>query len=130
VERFVAEEVVEGDADMAGPRTRPADELEREIAHLRQALDNRTLTSQATGILASQLSIETGTAWDMLSRLSNDTNIKLRDVARVVVERHDGVRRREDDDIARKISGALHLSLSRTLDAAAAHRMGRTPDES
>jgi hypothetical protein len=118
VERLAAEEPVTADNGGPVPQTRSADELLHEIAQLRQALAHRALTSQATGILAGQLDIETDLAWAVLIRLSNITNIKLRDVARVVIDRHDGRNRQEDDHLAKAISSSLHMSLARTREAA------------
>jgi hypothetical protein len=81
--------------------------LLRELEGLRVALEGRTVTAQATGIIAGRLGISTDVAWNVLRRASNTSNVKLRDVARVVVDRHDGVTRPEDDDVARAVAGVL-----------------------
>jgi len=92
--------------------------LVREVEGLRVALAGRTVTALATGIIAARLGVGTDVAWAVLRRASNTSNVKLRDVARVVVDRHDGVTRAGDDDVARAVAGVL----------ASAVRGGGVPD--
>lgn len=55
-------------------------------AGLRQALDSRTLIGQAEGILMERFSIDEHQAFALLRRYSQDTQLRLRDVARRVVD--------------------------------------------
>jgi GAF domain-containing protein len=54
--------------------------------HLRSAMATRTLIGQAEGILMERLKINAEQAFGVLSRLSQERNEKLRDVARRVAE--------------------------------------------
>jgi hypothetical protein len=94
-----------------GPLTSP-EELAAEVATLRDAIATRTIIGQATGLLAGQLGIPTYVAWRVMRRLSNETNIKLRDIARALVDAHDGRRSPEDAEIGRAIGAALGPALS------------------
>ncbi|MEZ0166112.1 ANTAR domain-containing protein [Kineococcus sp. LSe6-4] len=64
----------------AGEQDRVA-ALEREVEHLRRALENRPCTERAVGIVMQLLGCDADTAWDRLSRLSQHTNVKVRVVA-------------------------------------------------
>jgi hypothetical protein len=52
------------------------------IAHLRRALDSRDVIGQAKGILMERLGVDAEQAFHQLVRASQDTNLKLVDVAR------------------------------------------------
>jgi GAF domain-containing protein len=54
--------------------------------HLRSALVTRTVIGQAEGILMERLKITADQAFALLSRLSQASNVKLRKVARNLVE--------------------------------------------
>jgi GAF domain-containing protein len=54
-------------------------------AHLRSGLVTRTVIGQAEGILMERLRITADQAFALLSRLSQQSNVKLRDVARNLV---------------------------------------------
>jgi GAF domain-containing protein len=58
-------------------------------AHLRSGLVTRTVIGQAEGILMERLKITADQAFGVLSRLSQHSNVKLRDVARNLVETGD-----------------------------------------
>jgi hypothetical protein len=90
-------------------------DLAAEVATLRDAIATRTIIGQATGLLAGQLSITTPVAWRVMRSLSNETNIKLRDIARALVDAHDG-RRHGDPETSRAISAALGVALTRAQD--------------
>ena len=98
-----------------GSLTSPA-ELAAEVATLRDAIATRTIIGQATGLLAGQLNIPTTTAWRVMRRLSNETNIKLRDIARALVDAHDGRRPAADDGVGRAIGSALGAALAAAKD--------------
>ena len=55
-------------------------------AHLRSGLVTRTVIGQAEGILMERLKITADQAFAVLSRLSQQSNVKLRDLARNLVE--------------------------------------------
>ena len=96
-----------------GPCVAPADaDLAAEIATLRDAIATRTIIGQATGLLAGQLNISTPMAWRVMRRLSNETNIKLRDIARALVDAHDGRLPDGDGEVARAIGSALGAALA------------------
>lgn len=53
----------------------------QEISQLKQALDTRDLIGQAKGILMERFNINSQQAFQMLTRASSESNIKLRDIA-------------------------------------------------
>ena len=63
------------------------DALEREIVQLREALVRRQQDGVVTGMLAVRYKLTPETAWQVLVRLSQHTNLKMAVVARVI---HDG----------------------------------------
>jgi GAF domain-containing protein len=58
----------------------------RDLNHITTALDSRDVIGQAKGILMERLKITADQAFGVLSRLSQRSNVKLRDVARNLVE--------------------------------------------
>ena len=96
---------------LATPAGHPDDDLAAEVATLRDAIATRTIIGQATGLLAGQLNLTTPAAWRVMRRLSNETNIKLRDIARALVDAHDG-RGAPDAGVARAIGVALGPALA------------------
>src|SRR5919205_1299238 len=54
--------------------------------HLRSAMATRTLVGQAQGILMERLKITPNQAFGVLSRLSQENNVRLRELARRLVE--------------------------------------------
>lgn len=58
----------------------------RDLEGLRKAVDARKLIGIAIGILMERYSLDSDRAFDVLRRYSQDKNVKLRDVARQVVE--------------------------------------------
>lgn len=55
-------------------------------AHLLRALDSRKVIGMAEGILMERLGLDDAQAFNVLRRYSQDRNMKLRDVAQVVVD--------------------------------------------
>jgi response regulator NasT len=101
--------------DEAGP-AEPAPQLadlDHELHTLREALHSRTLTGQATGLLAARLNLSTDQAWHVLRVTSNVTNLKLRDVARIVVAGQDRALTPRDAPIAARINEALPTAVFR-----------------
>jgi AmiR/NasT family two-component response regulator len=62
------------------------EELTAQNAHLRAALENRDVIGQAKGIVRLLLRIDAREAFLLLSKLSQDTNRKLADVAAVIAD--------------------------------------------
>ncbi|MCW2621852.1 MAG: hypothetical protein JWL64_1454 [Frankiales bacterium] len=63
------------------------DSAKREAEALRRAMESRAVIEQAKGILMSERRCTAAAAFEVLVQLSQDTNVKLRDVAAAVVER-------------------------------------------
>lgn len=82
-----------------GSRTRVA-ELEATIAQLREAMVSRQQLGVVTGILAAKLGVTPNEAWDVLVRLSQDTNVKVREVGRVIQDAYLGRLAPEDEELA------------------------------
>jgi AmiR/NasT family two-component response regulator len=57
-------------------------------ANLVRALDSRKVIGMAEGILIERLGLDDQQAFNVLRRYSQDRNMKLRDVAQVVVDTH------------------------------------------
>lgn len=60
-------------------------DLRNEIAHLRQAVVSHAVIDQAIGVVIALSGVRPETAWDALKEVSQNTNIKLREVADHVV---------------------------------------------
>ena len=93
-----------------------ASEAEIEVAHLRRALASRTITAQATGLLAARFQLPTEAAWNVLTELSNRTQEKLVTVARVIMLSHDGMQIPDEDR-------AAAVAVARTFDLALVHQV-------
>jgi GAF domain-containing protein len=59
---------------------------EEVISQLNEAISSRAVIGQATGIIMAQRKCSSEEAMNALIKISNDRNLKLRDVARVMVE--------------------------------------------
>jgi len=72
-------------ADAGIPDGRPpVDELaflRKEVAELRQALETRTVIGQAVGMIMERYKINAEAAFSVLTRVSRQTNVKVREVA-------------------------------------------------
>jgi response regulator NasT len=60
-------------------------ELRREAADLRQALEDRKVIERAKGILMKRASLDEAGAFRRLQKLASDKNLKLAEVARMIV---------------------------------------------
>jgi GAF domain-containing protein len=58
----------------------------RQQEHLRQAIQSRQIIGEAIGILRAQSNLTSQEAFEMLSRASQRTNVKLRDLAQQISE--------------------------------------------
>jgi hypothetical protein len=61
------------------------EELQAEIAQLRQALVSHAVVDQAIGVVLALSGLRPEQGWEVLKTVSQHTNIKLRDVAQHVV---------------------------------------------
>jgi GAF domain-containing protein len=84
VDRTLAEEVASWIALAIGHADFTAQTAE-ELAHLKTAMKSRAVIEQAKGILAERFKITAEMAFTMLSRASQDGNVKLREVASELV---------------------------------------------
>lgn len=82
-------------------------ELEHEIEHLELAVESRTRIGTAIGLLAERHDTTTDLAWALMSKLSNHTNSKVHEVARLLVAVTDGTL--DGDDVERVALLARHL---------------------
>jgi GAF domain-containing protein len=67
----------------------------REVDHLHQALRTREVIGQAVGLLMAQYKLDTDAAFAFLVRTSSHSNIKVRDIAEQMIEKHIAETRRE-----------------------------------
>ena len=87
VDGFNEDDLEEGLAFAA--QTAVAIAAAREIAQLRLAIDGRTVIGQAQGILMERFQIDPTQAFAVLARVSQDRNVKVRQIAEeLVVTRH------------------------------------------
>lgn len=66
--------------------TRRIASLEAELAQLREALASRQRIGVATGLVAERCRLNPEQAWGLLVHLSQQTNVKVRDIASLVVD--------------------------------------------
>jgi AmiR/NasT family two-component response regulator len=60
-------------------------ELADEVVQLRQALTSRAVIEQAKGVLMSRRRCSADRAFELLRKMSNDSNVRLADVAAALV---------------------------------------------
>ena len=91
-----------------------APSLESQVAQLQHKLDNlwlalgsQRLIGVAVGLLAQRYGTSTSEAWERLASLSQHTNIKVRDIARALVESSDGALRTEDTALLAEVRTRL-----------------------
>src|SRR5918998_3258008 len=99
-------------------------ELEDEVAQLREALVRRQQYGVVTGMVAVRFSITPERAWRFLVRLSQQTNLKMQVVARVIHDRAFGRLAPEDQAFAARLDTQLQGRLDRL-----PHRTGGADDE-
>jgi hypothetical protein len=88
----------------------PADELRDEVAQLHEAVKSQRDIGMAVGLLSARFGCSTEQAWRTMLRVSQDSNTKVRTVARVLVTTHDGTAGPEDrETLARFVA---HLPAS------------------
>ncbi|HEX5905642.1 MAG TPA: ANTAR domain-containing protein [Propionibacteriaceae bacterium] len=67
-------------------------QLEAENAQLRDALTRRQQIGVATGLLAQRFAVSPERAWSLLVRLSQNSHVKVREIAQAVIDVHCGRR--------------------------------------
>jgi hypothetical protein len=92
------------------------EELQAEVAQLRQALVSHAVVDQAIGVVLALSGLRPEQGWEVLKTVSQHTNIKLRDVARHVVRWPD----------AGSLPAEIRRALRRALVEAQAAHEGRS----
>ncbi|MEW2514415.1 ANTAR domain-containing protein [Streptomyces sp. NPDC046870] len=92
---------------MIGPeeQTDQLKALQEEVEQLRHALGSHALVDQAIGVVITMGGLRPEQGWDVLRHVSQHTNIKLREVARCLVEWP--TRRRLPEAIRRALPAAV-----------------------
>jgi len=72
------------------------DALRDEVAHLHEAMKSQRDIGMAIGLMSARFACSTEQAWRTMLRISQDSNTKIRTVARVLVSAHDGSADAED----------------------------------
>lgn len=67
-----------------------ADALRDEVAQLHEAVRSQRDIGMAIGLISARYGCSTEQAWRTMLRVSQDSNTKIRTVARVLVATHDG----------------------------------------
>ena len=86
------------------------DELREEIAQLHQAVKAQRAIGMAVGLLSAKFGCTTEQAWRTMLRVSQDSNTKVRTVARILVAIHDGTADAEDQAVLRTFESHLPAS--------------------
>jgi len=83
------------------------DELEREVATLRDGLESRQRIGFTTGVLAQRYGVQPEEAWRLLAHVSQDLNVKARRVSEVLLDAYCGRLSPEDAALAGRIARLL-----------------------
>jgi ANTAR domain len=83
------------------------EQLEAEIAQLKDALARRQQIGVATGLLAQRFAISPERAWSLLVRLSQNGHVKVRDIAEALINAHCGLSGPPENKIIRAIESYL-----------------------
>ena len=93
-----------------GEPTQQEDALRDEVAQLHEAVRSQRYIGMAIGLISARFGCSTEQAWRTLLRISQDGNVKVRTVARVLVATHDGTAGTEERDLLRGFVGHLPAS--------------------
>lgn len=77
-------------ASQATDAPEPPAALRDEVAHLHEAMKSQRDIGMAIGLMSARFACSTEQAWRTMLRISQDSNTKVRTVARVLVSAHDG----------------------------------------
>lgn len=83
------------------------DPLRDEVAQLHEAVKSQRDIGMAVGLLSARFACSTEQAWRTMLRLSQDSNTKVRDVARVLVATHDGTAGAEEREVLARFAAQL-----------------------
>jgi tellurite resistance protein len=87
-----------------------ADALRDEVAQLHEAVRSQRDIGVAIGLVSARFRCSTDQAWRTMLRVSQDSNTKVRVVARVLVATHDGTADAEDREVLQSIVHHLPAS--------------------
>ena len=87
-----------------------ADALRDEVAQLHEAVRSQRDIGVAIGLVSARFGCSTEQAWRTMLRVSQDSNTKVRTVARVLVATHDGTADAEDREVLQSIVHHLPAS--------------------
>ncbi|GIM64807.1 hypothetical protein Pve01_84300 [Planomonospora venezuelensis] len=93
-----------------GDPARQDDALRDEVAQLHEAVKSQRDIGMAIGLLSSRFDFSTDQAWRTMLRVSQDSNTKVRTVARVLVATHDGTADADDREALARFVGHLPAS--------------------
>ncbi|MET9860527.1 ANTAR domain-containing protein [Streptomyces smyrnaeus] len=82
------------------------EELSAEVGQLRQALETRPVIDQARGMVMALAPCDADTAWQILVRVSQHSNVKLRSVAAALVAGAEGTP--VPKPVRKNLAAALH----------------------
>ena len=83
------------------------DALRDEVAHLHEAMGSQRDIGMAIGLMSARFGCSTEQAWRTMLRISQHSNTKVREVARVLVATHDGSADAHDEALL--VAFAVHL---------------------
>ena len=78
-------------------------QLEREVTQLREGLVARERVGIATGLVAERLGLSPDHAFALLRAVSQNRNVKLREVARIVVQARNGQLAEKEGQLAEEL---------------------------
>jgi len=81
--------------------------LRDEVSHLHEAMKSQRDIGMAIGMLSARFGCSTEQAWRTMQRISQDSNTKVRTIARVLVSTHDGSA--DDESLALLETFVAHL---------------------
>lgn len=82
--------VPSGEPSRTPQATDAPEALRDEVAHLHEAMKSQRDIGMAIGLMSARFACSTEQAWRTMLRISQDSNTKVRTVARVLVTTHDG----------------------------------------
>ena len=81
-----------------------------EVAHLHEAVRSQRDIGMAIGLMSARFGCNTEQAWRTMLRVSQDSNTKVRTVARVLVATHDGTADADERDTLERFVDHLPAS--------------------
>jgi hypothetical protein len=84
--------------------------LRDEVAQLHQAVRSQRDIGMAIGLMSARFGCSTEQAWRTMLRVSQDSNTKVRTVARVLVSTHDGTADADDRELLSRFVAHLPAS--------------------